>query len=301
MESCLVRSYLEPLIQSKQCHGFILSGSDLLEGSSVSEAQRKLRVGVLGCGLIAQAAHLESCVKARNAELSAICDAADDLRQKMVAFFEPRRAYQKYDELLGDSEVEAIIVATADPFHVPAAIKALEAGKHVLAEKPPGTSLVECLALAEVAKMHSDRIVQVGNMKRFDPGIMAARDFVQKEMGTMLALKAWYCDSTSRYTETDNLQPIIHRSIGSLNRVPTPRRTGGRTTYLGTAAPWSIPRAIWAEKLLVSVPNIFKDLARFAGSSKLFSQAVQLATLISPFQFGWVGTKVFRSTVSTEV
>jgi predicted dehydrogenase len=45
-------------------------------------------------------------------------------------------------------------------------------------------------------------------MKRFDPGIAFAHDFIRQEMGQMLALKAWYCDSTYRYAMTDNLQPI---------------------------------------------------------------------------------------------
>ena len=42
-------------------------------------------------------------------------------------------------------------------------------------------------------------------MKRFDPGIAYAKQFIDQEMGEMLALKAWYCDSTYRYTVTDNV------------------------------------------------------------------------------------------------
>ena len=49
--------------------------------------ERRLRIGVLGCGPIAQAAHFESCAKARNADLYAICDVADDLRERMAAIF----------------------------------------------------------------------------------------------------------------------------------------------------------------------------------------------------------------------
>ena len=45
-------------------------------------------------------------------------------------------------------------------------------------------------------------------MKRFDPALEAARDFVRDEIGEMLALKAWYCDSTHRYTMTDAVQPL---------------------------------------------------------------------------------------------
>jgi predicted dehydrogenase len=50
--------------------------------------------------------------------------------------------------------------------------------------------------------------MQVGNNRRFDPGVAFAKRFIREEMGPMIALKAWYCDSTYRYTMTDNLQPI---------------------------------------------------------------------------------------------
>jgi len=44
-----------------------------------------VRIGVLGCGMISQAAHFESCQKVRNARLYAVCDAADDLRSRMAS------------------------------------------------------------------------------------------------------------------------------------------------------------------------------------------------------------------------
>ena len=61
--------------------------------------------------------------------------------------------------------------------------------------------------LAEEVKL-SGLVLQVGHMLHFDPGIQAARKFIDKEMGQMLALKAWYCDSTHRYDMTDALQPM---------------------------------------------------------------------------------------------
>jgi predicted dehydrogenase len=156
-----------------------------------------LRIGVLGCGPIAQAAHFESCTKARNATLYAICDVADD-------------------------GVDAVIIATADEHHVPAALLALRAGKHVLCEKPLGVSVTDVLALRDAAREH-DRTVMVGHMKRFDPGLQAARQFVHEDMGAMLAFKAWYCDSTHRYAVTDAVQPTIVRSVSARKPVTDPK------------------------------------------------------------------------------
>ncbi len=169
---------------------------------------RLLRVGVLGCGPIAQAAHFESCTKARNAELYGICDVADDLRDRMAATHAPKRSFSDYDAMLADPELEAVIIATSDAFHVPAALRALQAGKHVLCEKPLAVSVEEAESLRS-AVQSTGLTLQVGHMKRFDAGLQAAKAFVDGPMGQMVALKAWYCDNTHRYAMTDAVQPLI--------------------------------------------------------------------------------------------
>ena len=68
----------------------------------VRKERRLLRIGVLGCGPIAQFAHFDACRKARNAELYAICDAAEDLLARMAAVHQPRVMYQDYDAMLAD-------------------------------------------------------------------------------------------------------------------------------------------------------------------------------------------------------
>ncbi len=169
---------------------------------------RLLRIGVLGCGPIAQAAHFESCTKARNAELYAICDVADDLRERMAWTHKPTRDYADYDAMLADPALEAVIIATSDAFHVPAALRALEAGKHVLCEKPLGVTVEEVLALQRAVEA-SGKVLQVGHMKRFDEGIQAAKAFIDDGIGELLAAKLWYCDNTHRYTMTDAVQPLM--------------------------------------------------------------------------------------------
>jgi predicted dehydrogenase len=183
---------------------------------------RLLKVGILGCGPIAQAAHFESAAKARNAELYAICDVADDLRERMAAIHAPRRTFRTYSEMLADPDVDAVVIATADAFHVPAAREALSAGKHVLTEKPIGVSVEEVEALRQAVR-ESGKILQVGHMKRFDAGLQSARQFIETEMGEMLALKAWYCDSTHRYPMTDAVQPLIIKSANARKPAEDPK------------------------------------------------------------------------------
>lgn len=206
---------------------------------------RLLKVGVLGCGPIAQFAHFESAQKASNVELHAVCDVDEGLADRFGSFYDARHVHYDYDRMLEDPELEAVIIATSDAFHVPAALKALAAGKHVLCEKPIGLSIEEVEELAEAVD-RSGCALQIGHMLRFDPGIESARDFVRDEMGEMLALKAWYCDSTHRYTVTDAVQPLA--------------RTGNRPLK-----PKGDPKADRQRYLMLAHGSHLVDLARFLG------------------------------------
>ena len=177
----------------------------------LTKGHRNVNIGILGCGAIAQAGHLESVTKARNANLFAICDVAEDLAKKCAIAHGAEKTYTSYESMLADPEVDAIIIATADSLHGPASLAALAAGKHVLCEKPISVNLKEAEELM-VAVTDSDLKLQIGHMKRFDPGIQSAKDFINTEMGEMLAFKGWYCDSTHRYPMTDAVQPLILKS-----------------------------------------------------------------------------------------
>jgi predicted dehydrogenase len=195
------------------------------------EAER-LRIGILGCGPIAQAAHFEAVRRARNANLYAICDLAPDLLRRMTEIHQPTVSYGDYDEMLADPHVDAIIVAIADQFHIEAARKALAAGKHVLVEKPLGVTVEEAELLRNEV-VATGLTLQVGTMKRFDPGIAFAQRFVAEEMGERLALKAWYCDSTYRYAMTDNLQPLMVTSGQARRPAGDPKADRQRYYLLG--------------------------------------------------------------------
>jgi predicted dehydrogenase len=183
----------------------------------------RLRVGVLGAGPIAQAAHLEAIRKARNCELHALCDRTEDLLHAVAAIHLPARTFADYDEMLADPELDAVVVAVADQLHVDAAIRALDAGKHVLVEKPLGVTVAECVRARDAAAA-SGRVLQVGTMRRFDEGVAFARDFIRAEAGPLFGVKAWYCDSSYRYTMTDALQPLFRRGDAA------PRPPAGSTT-----------------------------------------------------------------------
>jgi predicted dehydrogenase len=181
-----------------------------------------LKLGILGAGPISQAAHFDACKKAKNAELYAICDVAPDLLERAAAIHQPRVVFSDYAAMLADEKVQAVLIAVADQFHVPLALQALAAGKHVLVEKPMGVSVEECEALCAKVK-EANLVLQVGHNRRFDPGVTFACEFVREELGQMLSYKGWYYDSTYRYTMTDNLQPIPHSSRNARRPEGTPK------------------------------------------------------------------------------
>ena len=188
----------------------------------MKKEKRCLKVGVLGCGLINQAAHLISCSKARNIHLQAICDVAEDLLEKMAAIYEPDSIYTDFGKMLEDPEVEAVIIGVGDQFHVPCAKQAVEAGRHVFLEKPMGVSIEECEELKAMAD-ERNLLLQIGHMKRFDEGLQYAKRFKDEKMGEVTTYKGWYCDSTGRYTLTDNVMPIIYSSAAMKKPAGNPK------------------------------------------------------------------------------
>ena len=185
-------------------------------------SEKLLKVGILGCGPIAQIGHLEACQKARNVDLYAVCDAAEDLANKMAAFYGAKKVFLSYEEMLKDPAVDLILIATGDYFHVPGTIMALEAGKHVLVEKPMALDVDSAQNLVDAVEK-SGLICQIGHNKRFDPGIFFSYLFVKEELGEMIAYKGWYCDSTHRYAATDSVQPVIHSSKNSVKPLKNPK------------------------------------------------------------------------------
>lgn len=171
--------------------------------------ERRLKIGMLGAGAIAQFGHLPALMRCRHARLVALCDGAEDLLDRVGVRFNVARRVTQYDALLADAEVEAVIIAAPDAFHVPLAIRALRAGKHVLVEKPMGRTSVECRELIAVQR-DTGLKVQIGSMKRHDPGVASAADFIRRGAGRVLSVSGVYRDTIFRSAMQQScLEPLI--------------------------------------------------------------------------------------------
>jgi predicted dehydrogenase len=171
----------------------------------------RLRVAVIGCGKVSQNVHLPALAKSSTCELVALCDASGEVVAGVARRYSIDRTYTSVDPLLRDDVVEAVLIAVGDPFHVEVAVKALNAGKHVLVEKPLGTSSAECAPLRDAVR-RTGLVLQIGVMKRSDPGLEYARRAIN-ELDGVLSFGIWYRASADPYVdEGTTFLPVIRDS-----------------------------------------------------------------------------------------
>lgn len=123
-----------------------------------------LRVGVIGAGIGAM--HLKYYARNPNVELIAVAGLDDDRVRKVAAEYHVPRTYREYTELLADRSIDAVSVCLPNFLHAPVSIAALEAGKHVLVEKPMALNTAECRRMLAAAAQHR-RVLMVGFNRRF--------------------------------------------------------------------------------------------------------------------------------------
>jgi predicted dehydrogenase len=126
---------------------------------------QQLRMAIIGAGIISQSIHIPSMFRA-GITLSAVCDLSPS-RAKEVATKYAVKGFSDPRQILDDPEIDAVLIATSGS-HAELTIAALEAGKHVLAEKPLALNSKELDAI-EVAQKQSGKILQIGYMKMYDP------------------------------------------------------------------------------------------------------------------------------------
>ena len=122
------------------------------------------------------------------ADLAWLCDLDPDLRARFAARYPNARTTGSFDEMLADDRLDAVVVATPVPTHYALARQALEAGKHVLVEKPPAmraAEMDELVALAETA----GRVLMPGHLLLYHPGIVKLKELVATgELGEVLCV-----------------------------------------------------------------------------------------------------------------
>jgi len=138
-----------------------------------------VKLGVIGCGAIAQGAHLPIISVSDTEELVAVCDVRPTVAERVARRFDSPRFYTKAEDLLDDDEIQAVVVGVYHDLHPPIAVEALRRGKHVLVEKPLAMRLDDARWMIEEADK-ADRLLMVGYMWRYDPGAELAHNLYRQ-------------------------------------------------------------------------------------------------------------------------
>lgn len=150
---------------------------------------QQVKIGVVGTGGIA-GCHLKSYQGNPRAELVAVCDINADRAASVAEQWGANRSYSDPAELFADSDVDAVSICTWNNTHAELAAAAVEAGKHVLVEKPMSRTYAEAQRLEDVVNAH-DRVLQVGFVRRHSANCRVLKSFIDEgELGEVYYGKA---------------------------------------------------------------------------------------------------------------
>lgn len=131
---------------------------------------KEFRVGIVGCGGIANGKHLPALKALPNVKMVAFCDLIRERAEKALKEYgaEGAKVYDTYEELVADPTIDVVHVLTPNKAHAPISIAAMEAGKDVMCEKPMAKTAADARAMVECAK-RTGKTLTIGYQNRFRP------------------------------------------------------------------------------------------------------------------------------------
>ncbi len=158
----------------------------------------KIKIAIAGLGGITQIMHLPILSKHRDAEITAICDTEYNKVKNLLRGKNFAKGYKDVDTMLAENaDIDAVIIATRTDAHVETAVKCLEAGKHVLVEKPVARNAAETKKIVAAADK-SKKLLMVGMNNRFRTDSILQRNFVKgKELGEIFYVKTGWLKQQS--------------------------------------------------------------------------------------------------------
>jgi UDP-N-acetylglucosamine 3-dehydrogenase len=142
----------------------------------------QLKIGVIGCGIVAKNGHLPWYSKSPLAKVYAVADPDPNHLKKVSALYHPSKQYQDPNDLLDDPEIDAVSICSPHWAHKDQVIRAANNGKHILCEKPLAISLEDVDEMIHAVERNGI-IFQTATQKRFDPGFQRIKK--ELEHGTL--------------------------------------------------------------------------------------------------------------------
>lgn len=139
-----------------------------------------IRIGIIGCGKIAQVRHIPEYLENAQVCLKGFFDVNQERSAELAQKYRAA-SYTSYQELLDDPEIDAVSVCVANHAHAEITIAALKAGKHVLCEKPMATSLEDCEAMVAAAK-ENGKYLMIDQNQRLAKAHIAAKKMLEENV-----------------------------------------------------------------------------------------------------------------------
>lgn len=141
---------------------------------------RIVKIGIIGCGGIANGKHMPSLHQIENVQMVAFCDIVEEKAQKAAKEYgvEGAKVYTDYKELLKDPEIEVVHVLTPNKEHADISIDAMYAGKHVMCEKPMAKTAADARRMCEAAKATGKKLT-IGYQHRQKPQSQYAKEYIE--------------------------------------------------------------------------------------------------------------------------
>ncbi len=160
--------------------------------------------------------HMQSVKETESAHLYGICDTDEALLEEKKEEFSPEVATTDWHDFLNDPKLDAVILATPDQLHLEMTKAFLEAGKHVLCEKPMALTVAECEEMMKAEK-NSDARLMVGQVSRFTPAFAKTKELIESgAIGELYFIESEYAHdySKSRGANDWRVTPNRHAVIG---------------------------------------------------------------------------------------
>lgn len=139
--------------------------------------EKKVKVAVIGCGSIANGAHIPAYMKNPQAEILYFCDIIPERADEAAEKYGCGKAVYDYHEILNDPQLDAVSVCTHNNLHSVIAIDFMRAGKDVLCEKPAARTLAEAEQMRKVSH-ETNRVLSIGVCNRFGTAVNKVKELI---------------------------------------------------------------------------------------------------------------------------
>lgn len=143
--------------------------------------EQKVKLGVVGCGVVATAYYLPYILDMDTAELVAVCDIYPERTAACVRLFGAKEEYLDYYEMLDKADIDAVLILTAPGTHVDFSLAAAKAGKHILLQKPMALDMEGAHAIANAVREAGVKaVIEPSSSSALDPDMKTIRDLVKQ-------------------------------------------------------------------------------------------------------------------------